>query len=76
MSYYQAIKDTHCVRGIGWLSLGIGLAELLAPSQLNQAMGLEDRPSQRGILRAMGVRELMHGLSILTEDRPTAAMKA
>ena len=76
MSLYTALKDTHAVRGLGWASIGIGLAELFAASQLNRAMGLEDRPSQRGILRAMGVRELMHALSILTETRPTTALKA
>lgn len=58
-------------RSLGWASLGIGLAELLAPAQVQSLLGLEDRSSHRGILRVLGVRELLHGASILTERQPT-----
>ncbi len=58
-------------RVLGWGSVGIGLMELLAPDRVQSMLGIEDRASHRGILRALGVRELMHGIGILTEDRPT-----
>jgi hypothetical protein len=58
-------------RALGWGSIGIGLMELLAPDRVQSMLGIEDRASHRGILRALGVRELMHGIGILTEDRPT-----
>ena len=61
-------------RSLGWVSIGIGLAELAAPRQVQSLLGLEDRPSHRGILRVLGIRELMQGVSILTEKDPTRQM--
>jgi hypothetical protein len=61
-------------RGLGWASLAIGLAELAAPKQVQSALGLEDSAQHRGILRVLGIRELMHGISLLTERRPSEAM--
>jgi hypothetical protein len=63
-------------RFLGWTSLGIGLAEFVLPKNVESLLGLEDRPSHRGILRVLGLRELMHGLSILTERRPSREMAA
>src|SRR5688572_13109168 len=54
---------------LGWASIGIGLAELIAPQQVQSILGLEDRPNHRGILRVLGVRELMHGIGILDPER-------
>jgi hypothetical protein len=51
---------------LGLASIGIGLTELCAPQQVENLLGLEDRQTYRGILRVLGVRELMHGLGILT----------
>jgi len=51
---------------LGLASIGVGLAEMCAPQQVERMLGLEDRKSYRGILRVLGVRELMHGLGILT----------
>ena len=73
-SYREAEKDTEGARALGWTSLGIGLAELAAPRQVEKLLGLEDRPAHRGVLQILGVRELVHGWSLLTEDRPNARM--
>ena len=73
---HQAEEDTQCARRLGWASIGIGLAELAATRQVTDVLGLEDRPTHRGILRILGVRELMHGVSILTETRPTRNLVA
>jgi len=51
---------------LGLASIGIGLTELCAPQKVENVLGIEDRESHRGILRALGVRELMHGIGILT----------
>lgn len=48
--------------GLGWLSIAVGLAEVLAPAKVGKAVGLERRT---GLLRFFGVRELMAGLGIL-----------
>src|SRR4051794_38053509 len=51
---------------LGLASLGIGLTELAAPRFVENMLGLDDRQSHRGILQILGVRELMHGIGILT----------
>ncbi len=51
---------------LGLASIGIGLTELAAPRLVESMLGLDDRQSRRGILQVLGVRELMHGIGILT----------
>lgn len=72
----QAKADVEGARALGWASIGIGLAELVAPKQIQDLLGIEDRPTHRGILRVLGIRELMHGISILSEDQPDTGMAA
>lgn len=75
MACKQADVDTDSdvagARALGWASIGIGLTELAAPQKVQDMLGLEDTPEHRGILRVLGVRELMHGISILTEREPS-----
>ena len=59
--------------GLGWFSIGLGAAELLAPRALGRALGMED---QAGLLRAYGVREVAVGIGILAQDDPTPWMWA
>lgn len=54
---------------LGWFSIGLGLAELLAPGPLGRAIGVGD---QRATLRALGVREIVSGLGLLSERVPGA----
>jgi uncharacterized membrane protein len=49
---------------LGWLSVGLGLAELLAPRAVGRAIGVGDHPA---IMRMVGVREVVTGLGILSE---------
>jgi hypothetical protein len=48
--------------GLGWFSVGLGLAELLAPRALAAWLGMEERA---GLIRAYGARELATGAAIL-----------
>ena len=57
-------------RALGLASIGIGLAEIAAPRQVQQLLGLDDKADQRGTLRVLGVRELMHGVSLLAGGKP------
>lgn len=53
--------------GLGYFSLALGAAELLAPHALARWLG---RPQDAGALRACGLREVGTGLGILrSEDR-------
>jgi hypothetical protein len=54
---------------LGLASIGIGLAELAAPRFVESMLGLDHQPRHRGILQVLGVRELMHGIGILTANR-------
>ena len=52
-------------QGLGWFSLGLGLAEVVAPSALARVVGVADNARTRAALRALGVRELASGAAIL-----------
>jgi hypothetical protein len=70
------VDDAEFARGLGWASIGIGLTEVLAPKQVNDLLGLDDTPDRRGTLRVLGVREICHGISILTEEEANERMAA
>lgn len=52
---------------LGWFSVGLGLAELLAPRALGRAVGVGDQPT---VVRMMGVRQVVTGLGMLSERAP------
>jgi hypothetical protein len=58
---------------LGWLSIGVGLAEALAPERLAEALGMEDRTD---LIRAFGVRGIVKGMGILAQRHPTPWMWA
>ncbi|HEY1188241.1 MAG TPA: hypothetical protein VGE74_11320 [Gemmata sp.] len=51
---------------LGLFSLGLGLAEALAPGTVARVTGVRSP----GLLRAYGLREAFSGLGILTNERP------
>jgi uncharacterized membrane protein len=62
--------------GLGWFSIGLGVAELLVPGTLNRAVGLKGAGVSRTVTRVMGLREVATGVGILRERRPTGWMWA
>jgi uncharacterized membrane protein len=56
--------------GLGLFSVGLGLAEILAPGAIARLAGLPREHRANGTVRAMGLRELANGLVILS--RPDA----
>jgi hypothetical protein len=60
--------------GIALFSLGLGLAEALMPKTMTRAIGVDE--NQSGVIRALGLREIGHGLSIMMAQKPTAQMWA
>lgn len=54
-------------RFLGYFSIGLGLAEILAPRALARLTGVR----QEGILQVYGVREIATGIGILSSSRPT-----
>ena len=54
-------------RFLGWFSIGLGTAQLVAPRALCKLIGGGDER----VMRFMGLRELAQGSGILTRPRPT-----
>lgn len=52
-------------RFLGWFSLGLGLAELIAPRKITESIGLE---GQETLVRAYGGREIAAGIGALSID--------
>jgi hypothetical protein len=60
-------------RALGWLSIALGAAQLLAPRQLARAAGV---PNRTLAMRSVGVREIATGVALLRSERPTTWMWA
>ena len=58
-------------RFLGWFSIGLGIAEIVAPRQLAGMIGVENKP---GVFRLMGLREIGHGIAILSQEEPAGAV--
>ena len=56
-------------RGLGWFSVGLGLAELLAPRAIAKISGVSN--AHTGLIRLYGLRELASGITIFSQEKPT-----
>jgi hypothetical protein len=54
-------------KGLGWFSIALGVAELLAPKATAQATGVH---VGKNLLQAYGVREIATGIGLLTAKDP------
>ena len=57
--------------GLGWFSIGLGLAEVLAPNGLADFIGVRRHPV---LFRFLGAREIAAGVGILTKRKPEGWM--
>jgi uncharacterized membrane protein len=57
-------------QGLGWFSLGLGLAQIAAPGGVARLIGVPDDDENRQMMRAVGMREVASGLGILSQPRP------
>ncbi len=65
------MKNTHQIaKGLGWFSIGLGLAELFDPQALENFLGVSHR---EGLLRFYGAREAICGVGILASKKPDSA---
>jgi uncharacterized membrane protein len=58
-------------RGLAYFSIGLGLAEILAPRGVARIAGA--RRGNTALMRLLGLREIAHGVAILTSGRRPAA---
>jgi len=61
------VPGNSLARFLGYFSIGLGLAEVLAPRTMARLTGVH----QEGLLQAYGVREIVCGVGILSSSRPT-----
>ena len=66
-SLSRAEREEALAQALGWFSIGLGLAEIIAPRGLAQLIGVRNN---RTLLRMLGVRELASGIGILSRRRP------
>jgi uncharacterized membrane protein len=59
-------------RGLGWFSIGLGLAEVAAPSGIAKIVGVRGDSSNRLLIRLLGLREIAHGVAILSQNGRSA----
>ncbi|HEY1402568.1 MAG TPA: SRPBCC family protein [Pyrinomonadaceae bacterium] len=60
-------------RGLGWFSIGLGLAEVAAPSGIATVVGVRSDSGNRLLIRLLGLREIAHGVAILSQNGRSAA---
>ncbi|AVT80964.1 hypothetical protein [Rhodopseudomonas palustris] len=58
-------ESRRLARLLGWVSLGLGAAEVLAPHRLARALGME---GNEHLLQLYGAREIASGVAILTTE--------
>jgi hypothetical protein len=58
---------------LGWFSLALGAAELLAPRRIAAAHGV---PEGKRVVRAFGAREIAAGAAVLAKPRSSAPFLA
>jgi uncharacterized membrane protein len=63
------VDEEQLARGLGWFSIGLGLAELLAPRGIARVAGVR---GNTGLIRLLGLREIAHGIAIFTQGRRPA----
>lgn len=59
-------------RALGWFSIGLGVAQMLAPRRMTRALGMR---GQEGLMRAYGAREVASGVLALSVD-PSVGLRS
>jgi uncharacterized membrane protein len=60
-------------RGLGVFSIGLGLAEVVTPRGIAKIVGVRSDSSNRLLIRLLGLREIAHGVAILSQNGRSAA---
>jgi hypothetical protein len=54
-------------RALGWFSIALGVAELMAPGSIKRNVGT---PGPKGVVQGYGLREIVTGIGILASPKP------
>jgi uncharacterized membrane protein len=58
-------------QGLGWFSIGLGAAQILAPRAMSRLIGVKNADGNTALMRAVGVREIAAGIGLLADPKPT-----
>ena len=59
---------------LGLFSIGLGLAQVLAPEAFSKLVGIKDAEGNARLMRALGAREISNGIAILSRQQPEKAL--
>src|SRR5690349_16471195 len=78
---YQRIADDDRGTGgeslsnfLGLFSLGLGLAQMIAPGGMSRLVGIKNDDRNRMTMRLLGAREFSNGVAILSKQQPEKAV--
>src|ERR1700716_1775503 len=66
----QRTEKDPLTQSLGWFSIALGAAEVLAPRAVARIIGVDER-EHTTLLRSYGLRELAAGIGILSRPKPT-----
>jgi uncharacterized membrane protein len=68
----KGFNEAQLAQGLGWLSLGLGIAKVIAPRGVTKMIGV--RGNHDGLLRWLGARDIASGIGILTRRKPAVGV--
>ena len=66
-----AVDPTRLAKGLAWVGIGLGVAEIAVPRLLSRLVGTK---GHHALIRGYGVREIASGIRILTKPRDPGPM--
>jgi uncharacterized membrane protein len=73
-TYSTGQRAERLAKGLGWFSVGLGVAELAAPGSIARLIGIRRPNGTTGIIRTMGAREIAAGIMVLSNPRAPMGM--
>jgi uncharacterized membrane protein len=67
----RARRADSLAQGLGWLSIGLGVAQIVAPRGMSRLIGVKDTDGNTAVMRAVGMREIAAGIGLLSDPKPT-----
>ena len=71
MATDRRVSPQQLANGLGWFSIGLGLAEIATPNLVANLIGVTDGSKTQKVLRFYGARELAAGFGILSQSNPS-----
>jgi uncharacterized membrane protein len=71
VSLPRARRADKLAQGLGWFSIGLGAAQILAPRAMSRLIGVKDADGNTTLMRAVGFREIAAGIGLLADPKPT-----